>query len=251
MNDEFIEGLQQFQQHTLQLQNLMTDMQNRMAQGSEGTDAQGAVTVRLAPDGLPEFIRAATDWQRRLEPEVIGATVTEAYGVAMSQQMTAWGQAFEDANWEDKADHLGGPIGQSNASDAPAAQPDIPEPDLRYVVSRPLDQLAEDILSAFDTVDRLEETISEPAEAEGTSAGRQVTLVVSKGALRACQVDPRWAAGKSYIALNQAFDEALSDARDKLNSVEAVTAEGIAGLQMDSLLNEALVVLRDPMRFKD
>ncbi|WP_406495046.1 hypothetical protein OG936_14370 [Streptomyces sp. NBC_00846] len=251
MDDEFIRGLQQFQQHALNLQSMMTDMQNRMPQGAEGTDAQGAVTVRLAADGLPEFIRAASDWQRRQAPEVIGAAVSEAYEAAMSQQMTAWAQVFEDGDWQGKADRLGSQFGQPDASAAPAAQPDIPERDLRYVVSRPLDALAEDVLSAFDAVERMDETASGPAEAEGTSTARHVTLVVSKGALRSCEVDQRWAAGQTYIGLNQAFEEALGDARDKLSSAEAAAADGLAGLQVDGLLDEALAILRDPQRFAD
>ncbi|OKK15455.1 hypothetical protein AMK09_25265 [Streptomyces sp. CB02488] len=251
MNDEFIEGLRQFQQQALNLQSMMTDMQQRMPLGVEGTDAQGAVTVRLATDGLPEFIRAASDWQRRQEPEAIGAAVSEAYGAAMSQQMTAWAQAFEDSDWQGKADRLDSQSAQPEASADPAAQPDIPERDLRYVVSRPLDVLAEDVLSAFDAVDRMDETASEPAEVEGTSAGRHVTLAVTKGALRSCEVDRQWAAGQSYIALNQAFEEALGDARGKLNSAEAAGADAIAGLQVDSLLDEALAILRNPQRFID
>ncbi|MFF1914599.1 hypothetical protein ACFVYE_23890 [Streptomyces sp. NPDC058239] len=251
MDEEFIRGLQQFQQHALNLQNMMTDMQNRMPQGGEGTDAQGAVTVRLAADGLPEFIRAASDWQRRQDPEVVGAAVSEAYGAAMSQQMTAWAQAFEDGNWQAKADQLDSQAAQPATSAAPAMQPEIPERDLRYVISRPLDELAEDVLSAFDVVDRMGETASEPAEVEGTSAGRHVTLVVTKGALRSCEVDRQWAAGQSYIGMNQAFEEALADARDKLSSTEAAGGDGIAGLQVDSLLDEALAMLRNPQRFID
>lgn len=248
MDDEFIRSLAQFQQHALNLQSMMTDMQNRMPQGAEGTDTQGAVTVRLAADGLPEFIRAASDWQRRQAPEAIGAAVSEAYGAAMSEQMTAWAQVFEDGDWQSKADQLDSQFGQPAAS---AVQPDIPERDLRYVVSRPLDQLAEDVLSAFDAVERMDETASGPAEVNGTSAARHVTLVVSKGALRSCEVDRQWAAGQSYIGLNQAFEEALGDARDKLSSIEAAAADGLAGLQVDSLLDEALAILRDPQRFID
>ncbi|MFF3261056.1 hypothetical protein ACFYWO_18010 [Streptomyces sp. NPDC002932] len=251
MNDEFIEGLRQFQQQALNLQSMMTDMQQRMPQGIEGTDAQGAVTIRLASDGLPEFIKASSDWQRRQPPEAIGSAVSEAYGAAMSQQMTAWADALDEAGWQDKADQLDGAIGQSDASTTPAAQPDIPERDLRYVVSRPLDALAEDVLSAFDAVERMDETASGPAEVNGTSAARHVSLVVSRGALRSCEVDRQWAADQSYIKLNQAFEEALGDAREKLSSIEAAAADGLAGLQVDSLLDEALAILRDPQRFID
>ncbi|MFF3174566.1 hypothetical protein ACFVQ0_18320 [Streptomyces sp. NPDC057900] len=248
MNDEFIEGLRQFQQQAMNLQSMMTDMQQRMPQGVEGTDAQGAVTVRMAADGLPEFIRAAPGWHHRQEPEAVGAAVSEAYGAAMSQQMTTWAQALEDANWQAKADQLDSQAGQPAPS---TGQPDIPERDLRYVISRPLDELAEDVLSAFDAVDRMDETASEPAEVEGTSAGRHVTLVVTKGALRSCEVDGQWAAGQSHIGLNQAFEEALGDARGKLNSAEAAGEDAFAGLHVDSLLDEALAILQNPQRFID
>lgn len=251
MEEEFIRDLQQFQQHALNLQNMMTDMQNRMPQGVEGTDAQGAVTVRMAADGLPEFIRAASDWQRRQEPAAVGAAVSEAYGAAMSQQMTAWAQALEDGDWQAKADQLDSQARQPAPPTGQPEQPDILERDLRYVISRPLDELAEDVLSAFDVVDRMDETASEPAEVEGTSAGRHVTLVVTKGALRSCEVDRQWAAGQTYIGLNRAFEEALGDARDKLSSAEAAGADGLAGLHVDGLLDEALAILRDPQRFID
>ncbi|MDJ0342328.1 hypothetical protein QMK19_21580 [Streptomyces sp. H10-C2] len=251
MNEDFIRELQQFQQNAQNLQNLMTDMQNRMPQGAEGTDAQGAISIRLAPDGLPEFIKAASDWQRRQAPEAIGAAVGEAYGAAMGEQMAAWGQAFEESNWQGEADQLDGPLGQPAASSASTVQPEVLDRDLRYVIPRPLDEVAEDVLSAFDAVERMEESVSEPAEIKGTSTARHVALIVSKGALRSCEVDRQWAARKSYIGLNQAFEQALADARDQLSRAESVAADDVAGLQLDSLLNEALAILVDPQHFAD
>lgn len=78
------------------------------------------MTARPAPDGLPESIRAATDWQRRQGPEAIGGAVVDAYGVAMSEQMSGWVLALERSDWQAKADRLDGPIGQLGPSSVPA-----------------------------------------------------------------------------------------------------------------------------------
>lgn len=254
MNEEFIQGLQQFQQHALKLQNMMTDMQNQMPQGVEGTDAQGAVTIRLAPDGLPEFIKAASDWQRRQAPEVIGAVVSEAYGAAMSAHMQGLSRAFENSGWQAKADQvdvLFATSGSSAAAETSSTTTGLPGPDLRYVVPRSLEEVTEDALSAFSAVEQLAVAAPEPAEATGTSTAHRVVLTVTKGALLSCDVEPQWAARQSSIGLNQAFEEALADAREKHSTLQAVAEDGAANLQLGGLLNEALAILSDPRRLSD
>ncbi|WP_327349604.1 MULTISPECIES: hypothetical protein [unclassified Streptomyces] len=254
MDEEFISGLQQFQQHALKLQNMMTDMQNQMPQGVEGTDAQGAVAIRLASDGLPEFIKAASDWQRRQPPEAIGAVVSEAYGAAMSAQMEGLSRAFADADWRAKADQVDDSFaasGPSVAAETSSATTGLPEPDLRYVVPRSLDEVTEDALSAFSTVEQLAAAVPEPVRATGRSTAHRVVLTVTKGALLSCEVDPQWAARQTSIGLNQAFDEALADARDKLSTLEAAAEDGAANLQLGGLLNEALAILSDPRRLAE
>ncbi|WP_371629557.1 hypothetical protein OG892_16440 [Streptomyces sp. NBC_00341] len=254
MDDEFIGGLQQFQQHALKLQNMMTNMQNQMPQGVEGADAQGAVTVRLASDGLPEFIKAASDWQRRQPPEAIGAVVSEAYGAAMSVQMEGLSRAFDDAGWRAKADQLDNSFatsGPSTAPETPSATTEIPGPDLRYVVPRSLDEVTEDALAAFSAVEQLAGEVPEPVRATGRSTAHRVVLTVTKGALLSCEVDPQWAARQTSIGLNQAFDEALTDARDKLSTLEAAAEDSTANLQLGGLLNEALAILSDPRRLTE
>ncbi|MFJ8852014.1 hypothetical protein [Streptomyces sp. NPDC102437] len=254
MNEEFIQGLQHFQQQALNLQNMMTSLQNQMPQGAEGTDAQGAVTIRLASDGLPEFIKAASDWQRRQSPEAIGAVVVEAYGAAMSAQMEGLSRSFDETDWQAKADRMDdslaapGPSGPAETSSAAAG---IPEPDLRYVVPRSLDEVTEDMLSAFDAVEQLAMEVPEPVHATGKSTAHRVVLTVAKGGLVSCEVDPQWAMKQSSIGLNQAFEEALADARDKLSALEATAGDGVANLQLGSLLNEALAILSDPRRLAE
>lgn len=254
MDEEFIGGLQHFHQHTLKLQSMMTDLQNQMPQGAEGTDAQGAVAVRLASDGLPEFIKAASDWQRRQPPEAIGAVVSEAYGAAMSMQMEGLSRAFADADWRAMADQMDGSFAASVPSGGAAefsATTGLPERDLRYVVPRSLDEVTEDALAAFSAVEQLAASVPEPVRATGRSTAHRVVLAVTKGALLSCEVDPQWAVRQTSIGLNQAFDEALADAREKLSSLEAAAEDGAAGLQLDGLLNEALAILSDPQRLAE
>lgn len=254
MNEEFIQGLQQFQQQALNLQNMMAGLQNQMPQGVEGTDAQGAVTVRLASDGLPEVIKAASDWQRRQPPEAIGAVVVEAYGAAMSAQMEGLSRSLEESDWQSKADRMDDLLaapGPSGAAAASTAAHDFPEPDLRYVVPRSLDEVTEDMLSAFGAVEQLAAAPSEPVQATGSSSAHRVVLTVAKGGLVSCEVDPQWASKQSSIGLNQAFEEALADARGKLGAADAATGDGVANLQLGGLLNEALAILSDPRRLAE
>uniref|UniRef100_A0AAU2VT38 YbaB/EbfC DNA-binding family protein n=1 Tax=Streptomyces sp. NBC_00008 TaxID=2903610 RepID=A0AAU2VT38_9ACTN len=254
MNEEFIQGLQHFQQQALNLQNMMTNLQSQMPEGAEGTDAQGAVTIRLASDGLPESIKAASDWQRRQPPESIGAVVVEAYGAAMSAQMEDLSRSLDESDWQTKADRMDDSLaapGPFGAEDAPSAAAEFPHPDLRYVVPRSLDEVTEDMLSAFGAVEQLASVPPEPVQATGKSTAHRVVLTVAKGGLVSCEVDPQWAKQQSSIGLNQAFEEALAEAREKLRAAEATAGDGVANLQLGSLLNEALAILSDPRRLAD
>ncbi|MYS36215.1 hypothetical protein K388_04914 [Streptomyces sp. KhCrAH-43] len=252
MDQEFLAGLQQFQQQAQNLQNLMTDMQNRMPQGGEGTDPQGAVTVRLAADGIPDSIKAASDWQRRQGPEAIGAAVLDAYGTAMSARMEGVARAFDQADWQATAEQVDRSLalpGPPPATGFPPATP--PGPDLRYVVPRSLDEVTEDALSALDAVQQMATTVAEPPRAVGRSTAHRVVITVTKGALLSCEVDPQWAAKQTSIGLNQAFEEALAGARSQLGELEAAAEDGAGHLQLDSLLHEALAILSDPRRLAE
>ncbi|MBT2385235.1 hypothetical protein [Streptomyces sp. ISL-11] len=253
MTEDFFGELRQLQRHVESVQQLMSDMQDRIPQHAVGTDAQGAVTVRLAPDGLPASITAATDWQRRQRPEQIGSAVIEAFGSAMSEQMAVWTRAFEDGKWQERAEQLEEMPG-STVTAAPSAAPvghGLPERDLRYVIPRRLDEVAEDMLSAFAALERLDEVLAEPPQASGGSTGRRVVITVAKGSLVECDIDPAWVAGQSSVGLNRAFAEALDAARAEFTRIEEAGAVGLSHLQLDGLLNEALAIMQNPQRFID
>jgi DNA-binding protein YbaB len=252
VTDDMIKELMQFQQYTTKLQQLMSDMHNQMPRHADGVDSQGAVTVRLGADGLPETIKVSSDWQRRQSPEAIGAAVVEAFGSAMSDRMERWSRAVQQSDWEARAGQLDRAIPATfTGGPASAGQPSIPERDLRYVLPRPLDEVTEELLTALDSVDSMDAEGSARAEATGASSGRKVAITVTKGAVVDCAIDPQWASAQSSVRLNQALDEALSSARTKLAEAEAAVADGPASRQMDGLFDEALAILQNPQRYAD
>lgn len=251
MADDMIKELMQFQQYTTKLQQLMSDMHNQMPRHADGVDSQGAVTVRLGADGLPESIKVASDWQRRQPPESMGPAVVEAFGSAMSDRMERWSRAVQQSDWEARAGQLDRAIPATFTGGASAGQPSPPERDLRYVLPRPLDEVTEELLTALDSVDSMDAEGSARAEVTGASSGRKVAITVTKGAVVSCAIDPQWASAQSSVRLNQALDEALSSARTKLAEAEAAAADGPAGRQMDGLFDEALAILQNPQRYAD
>ncbi|WNE99220.1 YbaB/EbfC family nucleoid-associated protein [Streptomyces luomodiensis] len=251
MSEDIFRELQQFQQYAENLQRLMSDMHDRVPQSSEGTDPQGAVSVTLGADGLPESIKIASDWQRRRAVGDLGSAVVEAFESAMSDRLERWSRSLEQSGWEARAEQLDDGLA-SSASTAPARPfPEISDHDVRYVLRRPLDESIEDALTALDAVDQLDANAFLPPEVTGDSAARRVTITVTAHALVSCEVDPQWAAGQSTVRLNQALNEALNDARGKLGSAESPGAAGVANLHADGLMNEFLAMIKDPQRFLD
>lgn len=245
-----MQGLLQFHQYTQKLQQLMSDVQSKLPRRAEGTDSQGAVTVRLGADGLPETIKVSSDWQRRRGAEAIGPAVVEAFGSAMNERMERWAQAVRESDWEARAEEFDREVpatftGGGNST----PQGGFPERDLRHVIPRPLDELAEEMITALDSVDSPDAGSDSQAEATGTSSGHHVAITVTKGALVACEIDPQWASRQSSVRLNQVLDEALNKARTKLSEAEAAAESRSPGRQLDGLFDEALAILKDPQRY--
>ncbi|MGK5639315.1 YbaB/EbfC family nucleoid-associated protein [Streptomyces sp. URMC 126] len=268
MNGDPFADLHQVRDHIQGIQRLMSDMRERVPREVTGSDPQGAVTVRLAADGLPERVALVTDWQRRQAPAALSAAVTAAYESALRERLEDWSRSLEETGWERRAEQLdatspftaasphtadtSGTSGTSSTappSAAPtAAAPELPELDLRYVLPRRLDEVTEELLSLFDLDGIAGSDAAEPETFTGKSAGGQVTVTVAQGSLVSCSVDPAWADGRSAVRLNQALAEALSDARDRL---VAGSSRGPSALQLDGLFKEAMAILGDPARFAD
>lgn len=248
MTDDLVRELQQFQQHMEKLQKLMSDMNDQMPREAQGEDPQGAATVRTGPDGLPESIKVASDWQRRRRPEELGQAVMEAYTAAMNERMERWSRSFSGSGWEARAQELDGTPGQfPPVTNAPL--PPAPEHDTRHVVARPIDEVTEDILSALDTAQELDAGAFRPPEAKGDSAAHQVVITLNSQTLVSCEVDPQWAAQQSGVRLGQALGEALNHAREAVTQAESAAQPGVANVHMRGLLDETMAILKDPQRF--
>ncbi|QDL70464.1 hypothetical protein DNK48_14775 [Streptomyces malaysiensis subsp. malaysiensis] len=251
MSEDIFRELQQFQQHAENLRQLMSDMHDQVPQSSEGTDAQGAVSVALGANGLPEWIKLASDWQRRRPDGDLGGAVVEAFESAMSDRLERWSRSLEQSGWEDRADHIDEGLA-SSASSAPSGPlPEISDHDVRHVLRRPMDESIEDVLTAFDAVEELDADSFLPPKVTGESAARRVAITLTAHALVSCEVDPQWAVGQSTVRLNQALNEALNNARGKVGNAESPGAVGVANLHVGGLMNEFLAMIKDPQRFRD
>ncbi|WP_159043343.1 hypothetical protein [Streptomyces sp. NBRC 110028] len=251
MTDEIFRGMREFQQYAEKLQQLMTDMQDQVPRHATGEDAQGAVSVTLGPDRLPESIKVASDWQRRQPPENLGPAVVDAYGSAMSEQMEGWSRSLEQTGWEERATELDGMLEVPGSGTGPVTPPAEPSrQDLRHVRPRPMEDVVEDTLAALDALDGLDVDSFRAPEATGESAARRVTIGLSSHALVSCDVDPQWAAQQSSIRLSQALNEALSHARAKLADVQSPGAARIEHLNPQGLMNEFLAMLNDPQQLR-
>ncbi|WP_413103528.1 YbaB/EbfC family nucleoid-associated protein [Streptomyces sp. Inha503] len=251
MSEDIIRELQQFQQHAENLRQLMSDMHDQVPRSSEGTDAQGAVSVTLGGDGLPESIKLASDWQRRRRAEDLGGAVVEAFESAMSDRMERWSRSLEQSGWEERAGQLDDDFDSPASSTPSRPVPEISDHDVRHVLHRPVDESIEDVLTAFDTVDQLDADSFLPPQVKGESAARRVAITLTAHALVSCEVDPQWAAGQSVVRLNQALNEALNNAREKVSSAVSPGAAGVANLHVGGLMNEFLAIIKNPQHFTD
>ncbi|MFJ1549103.1 hypothetical protein [Streptomyces sp. NPDC088246] len=249
MSGDIFQELQQFQEYAHKMQQLISDVNDQMPEYAEGEDPQGAVRVRLRAGGLPESIKVASDWQRRQRPEDLGAAVLEAYQSALSEWMERWSGGLSETDWEARAERLDGGLGPSVSTGTPSVPPETFERDLRHVVPRPLEEVTEDALSAFDAVERQSAELYLPPEVKGESAARRVVITLSSQGLVSCELEPQWAAQQSAVRLNQALDDALTDACGKVGSAESDGQAAVANLYLGGLLDEALAIMNNPQHF--
>lgn len=245
MDDDLLAQLGQFQRYTAGLQALLAEAQAVAPQRSEGADNSGAIHVQLGPDGIPTSFRVAHDWAQRLEPTAFGPAVVEACQSAIGRRLEEWTQSLDEDDWQDRVEQLKG----EPRDTAPTAQAAgrIP-PALRRAVDEAepqrLDILAEEMITAFDTV---ESVVPQPAEPASGSAGK-LTITLSSTGLTSCTAEPRWVSDQSAAGLMNALSMALNQARTNLDD-EVSEEEPATGL--DRLLAQALSLLNNPDRLYD
>jgi len=228
MQPDMVLRLQQLQEQAAQLGQLARDLAEVTPQRSQGSDATGYARVALGPDGLPIQISIRDGWQRRLEPERLGAAVLEANNDAIQHTMQAWTAQLDDSGWSSRAD-------------VDAATGKVPAPATAEMSTPPhgqgrdVNELAEHVLSALQAAQR--PPADAPAPNEGADDGRHVTVQVGPGGLTACTVDPGWAARRDGGTISAALASALKRATATRPAVSS------PGTEIDGLLGDALATL--------
>ncbi|MDW5327947.1 hypothetical protein [Plantactinospora sp. KLBMP9567] len=214
------------------------------------TDRSGAIRAVLDPDGLPESLHVAPDWQRTLGSERLGGAVAEACQAAVELRSEAWAEALRRHGGAD-ADRPAPGFGTAAFSTGIAAPGTGwgaagsgtgvrvgPEPDYRALLDelvpatagrspgapRPLHQVIEELLDI--TGDPHEPERTAPATATGVTAYGKVTLELHPGGTVSCTVDPHWAADLRPDELADALNRSLTSARAELATGSALPSTG-------------------------
>ncbi|MEJ3750054.1 hypothetical protein WEI85_43180 [Actinomycetes bacterium KLBMP 9797] len=247
MSDEIMRELAQLGQYASELQNLVNSAQSKAPQRCGGQDRTQTIEVILGPDGLPELVSVASDWQAYLSSQQISTAVGEAYESAVKERTIRWAGSLERSGW---AANLEGPRDHGTA---PPADPlwALPATYRRHVeeaAPRALDNLTEEVIGLLDNVDQFVRRPDLTATGTGWNSLQTIVLTLSPAALQSCTVDSQWAADQDGASLTNAFDEALRAARSALS--QAVEAPNPAA-GLDRLLGEILSVLHHPHRLTE
>jgi hypothetical protein len=238
MTADLIRELQQIQRYAAGLHELLAQAQTQAPRRAEGTDRSGGVRVVLGPDGFPETIRVDSGWERRLAPEAFGGAVGEAFSAAMGERLAAWTDTLRQQGWQSDIDRLKGAADRSPEAPPALRRPTPPR-------SRPIGDVAEDMIKAFDTVDAMARPPA-PASGTGSAAGGRLTITLAGNGALSCTAEPQWVSRQSPAALMSALNEALHAARADL-ARQHPPAAATTG-RLDGLLDEAFALLSDPRR---
>lgn len=203
----------------------------------EREDSRSAFWVRLDEDGVPDRVRVAGDWSRRVHHEDIGQAVLEAYGTAVSVRMRAWSDHLQHNGSQEPADAIGG------GTEAQAAEGSGAPPSLGKIAEGAITQLQ----SAGDL------PVPESAEHETPNASRRAVISLTGGHMASCQVDARWARRQSATSLATALNRALERARTKFRqeTQDLQTAHAAQAERTQALFNDALEIVKNPQRYTD
>jgi hypothetical protein len=236
MADDIVSDLAELQRRAAALERLLEAAQASAPQ-VEGSDSTGTLTATIGADGLPASLKVEHGWQRRIMPERFGSAVVEAFAAASANRMSVWGQALAEGSWLSTVDNVRREI-EGPPTPVATAPPRTPP----AAGARPLNDLINDTLAAFEHIDETTAASSLVAEGFGSSGYRQLNLGISAVGLVSCEVDAQWASHQSAPGLAAAFGQALAKAREDLAAKAAVPNS------IDQLVSEALALLNDPSR---
>jgi hypothetical protein len=234
MADDIVSELTELHRSAARLQGLIAAAEASAPRQAKGTDATGALRATVGADGLPTALWVQDRWQRWLSAERLGPAVVEAFAAAADARMAAWNSALNDSDWPSTVD-------AADTGPAPA----VPAPPVPAGNPPRLDELLNDMVSAFEHIDDLSATSRLGVEGSGTSGYNHLTVRVSPAGLTGCTVDGPWATQQPADTVMDAFEEALG--RAKADLAVRLAAPGPAA-DLDRVLDGALALLNDPRR---
>jgi hypothetical protein len=236
--------LERLRRYATELHNLMAEAESVAPQRVEATDRSGAVRMTIGPDALPESLRIAGDWKQKLQPAAVGAAVIDAYGECVRQRVAEWTRVLDNHNVADRMRQLDQLEAETQGPAPPASSGSLPaafRPNVGHIQARPLDLIAEDVLSAAGAAESAIAASAANAsagETRGTGSTRrgEVAITVSAEGLVSCDVDPDWAERQTAVRLTEALRTALDTARENLAAAQ--NAWGDSSGDVTTRLNE-------------
>lgn len=240
MNNDLAGGLRDIQQLADDLQCVFGRAQALAPARAEGADPTGSVRVELGSDGWPIAIHVGSGWAGVLPAESVGAAVEQAFATAQTARMAAW----SDAMRQDPLLDMRGPIGAS----APTRWGMATSRVRLDGQPRPIDELAEDMISAVAELVHGPAARSSGAEHAGVGSVASGRLVLSLGAAAGltCMADPQWVAQQTAARLSDALGAALLAARSAVR--DGPPTAPVRNDRLDLLLADALAVLDECAR---
>ncbi|MFC4052829.1 hypothetical protein ACFOY4_24335 [Actinomadura syzygii] len=251
--DDLNRELARFHRYAEHMRTLVGEAQSKAPPRSEGTDSAEVVHVVLGPDGIPASIRVAMDWRQRTSPQNLRSAVIEACEAAMAERLGAWTRSLQQDGWQDRMDRVqAGLDGKSAPEPETGGLPPAFRRDPNRPPPRPVDQIAEDMIRAFDTLDDREARSADMATGIVTGSGTsgRLTVTVNPTGLESVTAEESWLAGRSGDTLTAAFENALAAAKADLKRAAQDPAPG-SRTAMKDLFDETLALLNDASRLSE
>ena len=248
MTDELMRELVQIQQYAAGLQGLLATAEADAPRTSQGADRTGTIRAVLGPDGLPDSFRIESGWNRKITAENFGGAVLEAFQAAMGERLAVWTRTLEKQGWQAQADRLRVDLDEQPSVSGQAEMPPAFRHPAQGVTPRSIDQVAEDMIKAFDQVGDFAAPPPHAIRGAGSSRSGKLVLTLSTTGLVSCTADLKWVSAQTAASLMNALGEALTAARaDLKNGIDRPAPFR----SLDHLFTEALALLRDPRRAVD
>jgi hypothetical protein len=166
----------------------------------------------------------------------------------MGERLATWTSTLEEQGWQTQADQLRldleeRPMTSTSGQLSPAFRP----PD-EAANPRPIDQVAEDMIKAFDHIGSFAAPSPRASGGTGSSRSGKLALTLSRAGMESCTADTEWVSAQTAATLMNALGEALTAARADL---QASSEQPAPSGSLDRLFGEALSLLRDPRRVVD